>query len=278
MKRESAPCTGLAGRTVVVTRDEEPGGPLAHELAARGARVLLWPTVRTAPPEDPAALQTARARVGSYDWVVFTSARAVQALIADAVPKPGGLRVAAVGGGTSRALAASGWRVDLESAGPGAVALARDLVAFGVSGRKLLFPGSSLAGDALVAELRTAGADVDVVTAYRTVELPLPPEAVRWIGQASGGDIDAITFASPSAVRAWSQALSAEEIGDLGRRVVVAAIGETTAVALRTAGWTEFVVAEESSFAGLADCLAEALAVPRQPGSGPAGKGSGRAG
>src|SRR5690606_19462441 len=109
--------TGLAdpplrGLRVAVTREEEPGGPLASAVARRGARTLDWQAVRTVPPEHPAPLCAALERLAGYDWLVFTSARAVAA-VAELVAAPvSGPRVAAVGRATAEAARAAGWEVD----------------------------------------------------------------------------------------------------------------------------------------------------------------------
>ena len=99
----------LTGIGVAVTREEPVGGPLGLRLAERGARVHLWPTVRSVPPSDPAPLADALARLDAFDWIVCTSARAVEAL--PVVTSPPAPRLAAVGRGTARAARARGWAV-----------------------------------------------------------------------------------------------------------------------------------------------------------------------
>ena len=258
---------GMRGRTVVVTRDEGADGPLTAELERRGARVLHWPTVRIAPPEDPAPLDAAIRDLGSYDWIAFTSARAVSAVLGRCSHEspPTTLRIAAVGAGTARALRDAGWPVDVEPEDHSSIALVRSLVEADVAGARVVFPASSLAGRGLVQGLTEAGAAVDEVVAYRTVRLPLGPEARRWsaslleeeVGAAGSGqaEVDAICFASPSAVEAWLDGLGPVRFAEVGRRVLVAAIGATTAAALRNAGCVDLVVAEESTFPALAHTL-----------------------
>ena len=71
------------------------------------------------------------------------------------------------------------------------------------------------------------------------------------------GRVDAVTFASPSAVHSVVAALGARAA--LLDRCTLAAIGPTTAAALREAGLRVSVVPGTSTAAGLADALARHL-------------------
>ena len=89
MKRQRGRGSGsppLAGVRVVVTRAERQAGSLAAAFAAAGAAVELLPLLEVTPPADPGPLLRAVAELRLYDWVVLTSANAVQALL------PGGPR------------------------------------------------------------------------------------------------------------------------------------------------------------------------------------------
>ncbi|MGH9180519.1 MAG: uroporphyrinogen-III C-methyltransferase, partial [Acidimicrobiales bacterium] len=101
----------LFGRRVVVTRSSGQAPALAGLLRRRGAEPVLVPTIALCDPLDGgAALARSAARVATYDWVVFTSANAVERLLPllrDARDL-GPARVAAIGPGTADALAR--WR------------------------------------------------------------------------------------------------------------------------------------------------------------------------
>ena len=71
----------LFGRRIVVTRSREQAGELVDMLEERGAEAIQAPTIRIAPPEDPDALDRACAEAGAYDWIVFTSANAVESFM-----------------------------------------------------------------------------------------------------------------------------------------------------------------------------------------------------
>jgi uroporphyrinogen-III synthase len=245
----------LAGRIVATTRDGRPDDTLVLALRAEGADVRVWPTLRIEEPEDAAPLEAAVAAVGRFDWITFTSARAVEAMSARAGAPGARPRVAAVGHATAEALTQRGWRVDLVGPGGGAAGLVDALAAAGVGrGARILFPAGSLARDVLQEGLGSLGAEVVRVVAYRTV--PTPPDAALVRGDVATGAY-LVTFASPSAVQALDQALGGHHAAVLAPCTVVA-IGPTTAEAVRAAGRTRVRVAGASSVEALLEACIEA--------------------
>lgn len=241
----------LSGIRVIVTREEGPDGRLSSALTARGATVLNWPAVRTAPPPDAAALDAAIARATAFDWAVFTSRRAVAAVLDRLAEPPPSLRVAAVGRSTGDTLAQRGWVVHLVPASANARGLVDALAAEGVgSGTTVFFPASEIASRTVSAALRDLGAEVVQVTAYRTLPASLDRAACR---AAIENGVDVVTFASPSAVKGLQTALGDALFDALVARVGVAAIGSTTAAAAREAGAVHVFEATETTFEGLAD-------------------------
>ena len=72
----------LFGRRIVITRARATAGPFANALRELGAEVIELPAIETAPPDSYAALDRAIAQIGSYQWVIFTSATGVDGLMA----------------------------------------------------------------------------------------------------------------------------------------------------------------------------------------------------
>src|SRR5919107_5138927 len=68
----------LAGRTVMITRARAQAAEFAAALEGYGARVVSCPTIEIAPPESYAELDEAVENLFGYDWLVFTSANAVE--------------------------------------------------------------------------------------------------------------------------------------------------------------------------------------------------------
>jgi uroporphyrinogen-III synthase len=258
MSRRPAAAPGpLAGRGIAVTRTEPVDGALARRLAARGARVVRWPSVVIVPPLDRRPLRAAAAAVDGYDWVVFTSAHAVAAFAATGT-RPERARVAAVGPGTAAEITGLGWRCDLIGPGPGADALVGALAAAEVGpATRVLFPAASDARPALEQGLARLGARVERVEAYRLRPAPVDPEDCR---QAiAAGRVDAITFASPSAAAALAASFGLHLFRALTARLAVVSIGPTTTEELTRLGRKPDAEASPSTFDGLVDATERAL-------------------
>lgn len=254
----------LDRRTVVVTRTKAGEDALAARLVELGAAVRELPAIAFAPPADPAPLDAALRDLARFDWAVFTSATAVDrtlerlAALGQDPAALGRLSLAAVGPATAERLAAAVREPDLVPKEALGAAMAGALAPH-VRGRRVLFPRPAAGRPELLAGLLAAGAEVAAVEAYRT--LPAPPEAIRplaaWI---LAGEVAAVAFASPSAVSAVVAGLGEERA--LLDRVVLAAIGPTTAEALRAEGLE--VGTQPARYTGTD--LAEAIAARLGPG------------
>ncbi|RIL02046.1 MAG: hypothetical protein DCC71_16870, partial [Proteobacteria bacterium] len=134
----------------------------------------------------------------------------------------------------------------------------------GVAGRRLLVPQGTLARETLVRGLREAGAAVDAITVYETV--PADVDAPALCAALVAGELDALTFASPSAAQRFAGCLDDAALA-AARRAVVAAIGETTASALRALGLPPHVIPDEASAQSLVEALARRFAASRTGGT-----------
>ena len=259
----------LAGRRLLVTRGRGQASRLAELLAERGARVIEVPAIEIASPPDVGPLDEALAGLPGYDWVVFTSANAVRAVLGRLVvrglpprlaaraPAPGeaaGLRIASVGRATTAALHASfpEDRVALEPrADFSAAGLLAALATHELGGSRVLVPTSTRSRDELPAGLRAQGAEVDVVAAYDAVE---PAGLADAVGRALAGGFDLALFASPSAVESFARAAGARAAG-----LPAVVIGPTTEAAARGAGMDVREVARPSTAEGLVEAAERAL-------------------
>jgi uroporphyrinogen III methyltransferase / synthase len=252
--RSPLPAKPLRGATVLITRAAGDAGPLRERLQALGAEVVEAPAIEIRPPADPTQLDTALSRLNAYDWLAFTSRVAVRSvaerMAALDVEVPARLRVAAVGAATAEALRESGITVACVGDDGTAAGLARALRALGIGGASVLIPQGDLARDDLAVGLRSAGARVETVIAYRTVQPDLASGVRRMLQE---GRIDAVLFASPSAARNLAASLG-DDTSTL-TRVRVVCIGPTTAEAVRELGLEPAAVAAERSNEGMIEAL-----------------------
>ena len=73
--------TGEAFWRVAVTRPADVAERLARLVRAEGGKPVVMPLIRIEAPADSAPLARAAALLSRYDWLVFTSANAVDALL-----------------------------------------------------------------------------------------------------------------------------------------------------------------------------------------------------
>jgi uroporphyrinogen-III synthase len=254
----------LAGKIVVVTRAALQSGELFEELSARGATVKLLPLVSFAPPDDYAPMDAALTSMGTFDWILFTSANAVQA-----VERRGeelGLRLdavanlplaAAVGPATSNAAEAAGFCVEYVAVDHSGAGLARELGAE-LPGKKVLLPRSDRANPDLPAALRRSGAIVTEVVAYRN----LPPSSTdrNKLDENLRRGVDGILFYSPSAVQNFLELLGRERLASVQGRAVMVAIGHATSAALSSAGIQRIARAPDTTTKAVIEALEGHLA------------------
>ncbi len=217
---------------VAVTRSERSDGPLSSALRHHGLDPVACQVIEHLAPADPASLQQVAVRLDRFDWLVATSARAVEALagLRPAFPWPRGLRCAAVGAATAAGFERHGIAPAVVAPSGGAddlIALLRPADRW--PGRTVLIPQAAEGRMDVATALRAEGATVTVVHAYRTVSRPTEEIRRAWGGASAEG----VVFASPSAARALVEAVGAPEVA---RMRAIVAIGATTAQTLRTLG------------------------------------------
>jgi uroporphyrinogen III methyltransferase/synthase len=252
----------LFGKRVLVTRAEAQAPELCRALRDAGAEPIAIPVLRIVPPEDPARLSRAVTDVGSYDWLLFTSANGVEAFFAELAlqgadaRRLGGVRLGAIGPATATALQSRGLRADVVPESYRGEALAEAVQAAAgaaLRGQRVLLARAAQAREVLPEMLRAAGASVDVVPAYRT----LPPEAEACEALRALVDpahLDVVTFTSSSTVTHTLQALGEAGVARLNR-LTLASIGPITTQTAESHGLKIRVSADEFTLAGLLDAL-----------------------
>jgi uroporphyrinogen III methyltransferase/synthase len=254
----------LFGRRIVVTRSREQAPELVDMLEERGADAIQTPTIRIGPPEDVDAVDRACADAGAYDWLVFTSANAVDFFFTRLLQRGDirdlkGVRLCAVGPSTAQRISRYGLRADLVPDDSRAEGVFEALKAAGpLKGTRLLLPRADIAREVLPDQLRDAGADVSEVIAYRTIVAGGERDADHDIYRMLlDRQIDAVTFTSASTVRNFARMLGEEQAADLLNTTVVAAIGPVTAEAAQQLGIQVTVVPKKYTIPDLVDALVE---------------------
>jgi len=255
--------TSLTGRRIVVTRPRGQAADLCGKLAALGAIPIQFPTIEIAPLQDYTALDQAIARLAGYQWIMFTSVNGVSAFWQrlEVVGKNSnaldGIRVAAIGPATARALEKRGIAAQFIPDEYVAEAMVEGLG--DVHGQGILLPRADIARQALADGLRKMGAIVDEIAAYHTLIVDAHgSETLNLRAMLQRGEIDAITFTSASTARGFVQAIDLRaEIKNPNSKIVIACIGPITAQTVRELGLPVDVMATEYTMEGLVAALAK---------------------
>ena len=199
----------LAGKGIVVTRPVHQARELARLIEDAGASPILFPAIEIRDVEDFGPFTRLVDRLDEFDLAVFISPNAIERamrLIQARRKLPPQLKIAAIGGGSVKALERQGvtgviapqGRYDSEALlERGEIADARRVVIFrGEGGREHL-------GDTLSAR----GAAVEYAECYRRVKPTLDPGPLlrAW----SGGSVHAVTATSSEGLRNFAEMIGA---------------------------------------------------------------------
>jgi uroporphyrinogen-III synthase len=245
---------------VLITRAAHQASALAEELCGLGAEPVFLPTIELAEPSSFAPLDEAITGLSGFDWLIFTSANAVEVFVGRGGAAREGLKVAAIGAVTAGALDVAGFRADLV---PG-VATAEGLVealqgVLNVRGGRFLLVRAEVGREVLPEALREAGAEVTVVAAYRTVVPAASVAGIQELFGEKGSWPDAITFTSSSTATNLLALLEVAGVR-LPDEVLRVSIGPVTSQTLGDAGYPPHAEAVVSTVHGLAVAVVEAVA------------------
>jgi uroporphyrinogen-III synthase len=232
----------LTGFTVAVTA-ERRREEMTALLERRGARVVGAPAISIVPLVDDQALHAATAAciglapdlviattgIGFRGWLEAAEgwgmADTLRATLAEA-------RILARGPKPCGAIRAAGlteeWAAPTESTDE----ILERLLAEGISGARIVVQEHGEPQTEFVAALRGAGAAVVEVPVYRWV-LPSDPSGVRRMAdQIVAGQVDAVTFTSAPAVKAFLEVAGPAVLTALKTRTLAACVGPVTGAQL----------------------------------------------
>ncbi|MGV0374915.1 bifunctional uroporphyrinogen-III C-methyltransferase/uroporphyrinogen-III synthase [Corynebacterium hadale] len=265
----------LYGWRVLVPRAKEQAGPMNARLSSYGAIPQSVPTISMEPPRNPAQMDRAIKGIveGRYQWVLFTSVNAVNAVwkkfaqLGLDARSFAGVHLGAVGQKTADALRARGMFPELvphrtKQNAAGMVEIFPEYVEDIDPVSRVLLPRADLGSDLLVDGLKEKGWEVDDVVAYRTVRAAPPAPETR--DMIKTGGFDAVCFTSASTVK--------NLVGIAGKphqRTIIACIGPSTAAEAKEQGLRVDVVPEVADVPSLIDALANHVANLRAAGQLP---------
>jgi len=262
----------LAGQNILITRAAGQAGELARQIVRRGGVPILFPTIAIRPPESWKDCDVEIDALPSYDGIIFTSANGVKCFFGRCVHHgltADDLRsklICAVGEQTRRAASRIGLTVTTMPEKYSALDLAGAVGDEFLKGKRYLHPRSNLGDDALAENFRRRRAHVRPVVVYRTVR-PDPESFDRVRTMLLRGEIDVVTFTSPSTFGNFVSFFSADEIEQFRPLIRIAAIGPSTAEAIEQSRMAVDIFTEQASVGSLIESICRYFA----PGFGRAG-------
>jgi len=251
---------GIQKKRILVTRSAEQAPALVDALEKIGLDPVSVPTIEIVPPESYESLDRAIAKLDRVDFLILTSANAVDAffdrLVQNGVTTlPARLTTVAVGPKSAAAMRARGFEANLvpeDYRAEGVVALLKDKV----SGKSVLYPKAVLARDLIPAELGHAGAEVIAPVAYTSAP---PMDAKQKLKYALESGLDLLTFTASSTVDNFVSLLDDSALVK-ARQVPVASIGPLTTKTAEILGFSVAVEPDNSTLDDMVEAIARYFA------------------
>jgi uroporphyrinogen III methyltransferase/synthase len=245
----------LIGSRVLVTRPRAQAKSLTDKLTELGADVLFQPAIEISDPPNWATADEAMGRIREYDWLVFSSANGVSYFLDRFWSRRNDLRdlatvkLAAIGPGTAKELARYRLSPDLMPRQYRAEDLAEALAPH-ARGCRFLLARASRGRELLAQELEAAGALVEQVVVYASLDVEHPSPAVA--EDLARGRIDWVTVTSSAIARSLVRMFGM----DL-KRAKLASISPVTSAVLRQLGCQATVEASDYTMDGLVEAILE---------------------
>ncbi len=248
----------LAGRRVLITRAAQQSEPLRQLLAEQGADVISHAVIEISPPEDWSPVDAAIHRFAQFDWLIFSSANGVHALIDRLIARRGDIRalgpakLAAIGPVTAAALAEYHLPADLIAPEYRAESLAEALAPL-AAGKRVLLARASRGREVLAERLQAAGATVEQVVVYQSRDAAAPDPDV--LAGLTAGRIDWVTVTSSAIARSLVALY-----GPALRHSRLVSISPVTSEVLRELGYPPSVEAATYTMHGVVAAMTKAPA------------------
>jgi uroporphyrinogen III methyltransferase/synthase len=253
----------LFGRRVLVTRPAHQASGMVRKLEHLGAVVTRMPVIEIREPADFAPIDRAldQLRAGEWDWLVFTSANGVHALLRRLEARGRDLRdlgrvhLAAIGPKTADVLREYRLRADLvPDATFSSEGLAAALVPH-VTGKRVLLARANR-GREVLRDALAAVATVEQVAVYDQIDTADPD--ARALDALRRGEVRYVTLPSPGIARGVLGGFDETIRGRVERgEIKLVAISPITGAAVRELGLP--VAAEATTYTedGLIDAVVE---------------------
>jgi uroporphyrinogen III methyltransferase/synthase len=250
----------LFGQNIVITRDARGNTVFADKILAHGGNPIQFDSIEIRGLTGDDKVQTVLESLEGFDWIIFTSVNGVRATFA-ALSKMGKdarsfapSNVACIGSETNACLERFGIKADFVPTIYTSREMAKQLAeSTSLEKKKIALLRSAAAPKALADALTKSGAIVEDVGVYTVAAANEKPTEI--IGKIKSGEIDWLTFTSPSTVKGFFAHVRSDLISAHG--VKVASIGPVTTEQLKKLNVNVSAQAKTHTIDGLIDALIE---------------------
>ncbi len=245
----------LTGRKVLVTRERSQAQALSSMLRLEGAQPVECPLIAFEPPSDWTPADRCLDILGQYAGIFFSSTNAVRFFFeridirGDSREQVGRVPCYAIGPATAKALSARDIAVMAVPEEYQAEGLVELMKGEPLQGKRFLLPRARQAREILPEFLESNGALVDVAVVYETTKAQ--ENRFLLLDLLAAGDLDYLTFTSPSTVRYFIEFLSADSAISTWKEIPAACLGPVTAEAAGSAGLKEIIVPPQATLSAL---------------------------
>lgn len=272
----------MFGHRILVTREHGAGFETLEEM---GAEIIEFPTIEIVPPETYDELDAALGKIGSYSWIIFTSANGVRYFLnrffelGNDIRELKGIKMCAVGTKTASEIKKYGMKVDLipeefraegliEAFTPPNPPLAKgghggvDAGACTphselLKGMRFLLPRAETAREIFPERVRELGGEIDVPVTYRAVRPELHGRRLKRF--LKEGRITIATFTSAATFNNFVGIIGGDAF-ELLKGVSIAVIGPVTAKAIEKAGLKADIMPKEATIEAMVEEIIKKMA------------------
>jgi len=261
----------LFGQRILITREYNTDYEPLEDL---GAEIFEFPTIKIVPPKSYDELDRSIDKIGTYNWLIFTSANGFRHFMQRFLDRDcdvrdmKGIKICAIGTKTAEAVRKYGIKVDMVPEEFNAEGLIKAFspqqsptegelkaptvaeAAVSLKGIRILMPRAEVAREVFPEKVKELGGEIDMPVAYRTV---IPEKHGKRLKRfLKEGRISIATFTSGATFKNFMHMMG-DDSKDFLKEMPIAAIGPVTAKTIEKAGLKVAIMPKEATIKAMVD-------------------------
>lgn len=249
----------LKDQFILLTRSFEQSPIEIKKLQDEGAEVLAIPTIKVVNVEDYSQFDNQIKKFKRFDYLIFTSANAVEKFN-ERIQEKGieldfsSIRIAAVGEKTYDACTEYSIPADIIPNEFSTNGIIEEMQNYVLEGKNILIPASAIARKDLKEGLEKLGASVTVVPIYN-IETPSAEDVKEQLEVLKGRKPDIFIFTSPSTFKNFLKLCNVDNPSEYFDNTLIAVIGNTTKGEIEKHGVEVDIVPDVYTVQGVVDAV-----------------------